>query len=429
MPIEQMPNPEDVAVTNEPQTQLDQFSAAMLILWTKKWSIVAVAVVTALLSYGALRLFFREEFKASGQIYSTRFNASDDARYPDTVSQIATSSHLLDKVRIAYKDHFKLSRAPAIEDFVKQFKVKTEVIQDTAVKKEFSPVIELNVQSAGREETRFLMETWLRVLVEDQGNYATEEAKIRWGAAKQTIDAIAIVAGAAEKRQADAAAEMVWLEKQLAEQMNRLAPGELIRPLLPKTQSVNDAASIAGSNSISFNVDHTVQNNNANGTPGLLARLEDAKLALALAQDEGDTVSVKKKQKLVELLSADISQTSQSIAELQLRVADSARRVSTSTREVEEARGRMREAHLFADRIEAIGSTHFLGTGADGLPVAGDIRAIAGPVVPDLRAWPKRTVLSVGVGVACGAFYCLWLLMALWMNALAAVANRGKDRA
>lgn len=422
MAIERM----DESCSNSTAGAPDAFGAGMLVLWQRKGWIIGVSLLATVACYGSLRAFFREEFKATGQVYSTRFNATDDARYPDTVATIATSHHLLDKVRVAFMHRYSVTKPPAIEDWVKQFKTKTEVIQDTAIKKEYSPIIELSVQAGGREETRFLLETWQRMLIEDQGNYATEEARIRLNATQVTFAKINADAHRAESEQATASADLAWLEKQFAELMNRLAPANLVRPLLPPTQSINDAASNPNGNTYSLRFDHTVQNNNGELAVGLISQVRDAKLKLALAQAQNEPGEVVKQQTLIGLLETEIAETSASIVSLQAQVANAAKRVSSATREVEEARGRMREIHIFADRIEAIASTHFIGE-SGGLPAAGDIRILAGPVVPDLRAWPKRTIISVGVGAATGAFYSLWLLLATWLNGLLALSARRKS--
>ncbi len=425
MPIEPMDT-----VVAEQQSKADAFTLGMLRLWKYRFWIIGVAAFATIGTYCILRFALPEEFKTTAQVYSTRFNASDDARYPDVVAQIATSEYLLDKVRIAYKNKYNPRRVPYIEDFVKQFRTKTEVVQDTAVKKEFSPIIELSVQSAGREQTQFIMNTWLKLLIEEQGNYAIDEARLRLKAAQEHLATVEKVALDAEQRQAETAAQLVWAEKLLAEKMNQMAPSNLVRALLPKTQSVNDSAAQAGTNQITLNVDHSVQNSTgdptANASHGLLYRLDAAKMDLAIAQSTGNTEEIQKNETLIQLLNKNVDETSSSVSQLQKRVAELTAQVSAATRDVEEARGRMREIHFFADRIEAIASSYYLDTTSE-LPAAGDIRVVAGSVVPDLRAWPKRTLISIGVGVTVTIFHCLWLLCALWLQMAGTAVSRWEE--
>ncbi len=426
MPIERI---------NEEKTtgrKLDTFSLGVVRCWQHRWWIIGVALFFTVATYLVQRYMLHEEFKVTAQVYSTRFNASDDARYPDVVAEIATSRYLLDKVRIDYKNQFHPKRVPYIEDFVKQFKTKTSTVQDTAVKKDFSPIIELTVQSAGREETKFLMDQWLKHLVEEQGNYAIDEARLRLTAAHNRLAEVQKVAVAAEQRQAKAAAELAWTEKLLAEKMNILAPSNLARPLMPRTQSVNDSAAQAGTNAITLNIDHSVQNltNDSTNNPskGLIFQLHQATIALRLAEKDNDTSTIKSSKDLIEELNRSIEETSTSVAQLQERVADLNAEVSAATREVEEARGRMREIHFFADRIEAIASSYYLST-ENGLPVAGDMRVLAGSVIPDLRVWPKRTIISVCIGAGVMIFYCLWLLFSLWLTGLLARSEKSDKTA
>lgn len=379
----------------------DPLGPVVIVLWHRKWFIAGLAILAFLASYLTLR-YFPEEFETSAEIYISRLNAAEDVRHPDAVAVLAKSDYLLNKVRDAYVERFRVPK-PVFEDFVKQFKTKTTVLQDTAVKKDFLPIVELTVRASGTEESKFLMDAWTRLLVEDFGNYVADEAKVRLTAAQVEEGLIETEIRESEEQLARTSTELAFAEKILAEKMNLLAPSELRRPLLRQTPG---SGTERGGSSMQVSIDQEV---GASGRePGLMAKLTEARINLALARTDGQTSDAQRLQRLTSVLETVAADVAASVTQLQGRVGKLLEEQQAATREVETGRTKLREMHTFSDKLNVIAST-YLHQQQKGLSAGGDFQVLTSPVLPDRRVWPKRTLVAAIVAalvffVAVAAF-------------------------
>jgi len=152
----------------------DPLAPQLLLLWHRKWMIIGIGLAAAVLTYIVL-LFVSSSYTVKSEIFVNRLPAIPEGETPnpDTVSTLLKSQSLLENVRNDFAKKFDI-HAPKIEDFVKSFKVESTVLQDTTVRKELSPVLELQVESKGADETRFIMESWIRHFIAEFGNYTVD---------------------------------------------------------------------------------------------------------------------------------------------------------------------------------------------------------------------------------------------------------------
>lgn len=371
--------------------------AHLLLLWTRCWYILGVALVVAVLTYGAMWLV-PEEFEASAAVYVNRMDVYDiQAINPNTVMSLAKNPELL---RAVYDDFVaKFGVKPGdFEKFVKQFDVKSEILQDTTVKREVSPVLELKVRFRGREQTRFLAESWVRHLVRKYGNVALDEAAIRADAMAKQDERLA-----SELRRLDA--EKAQLESRLAR--DRKFYAEILDVLAPSDLPASFLNASAREQSQVTLIHQPVPK-----PEGLLARyarlqLELDRLRAGLRGETTQTVEQLAAEEKV--LSGSILRLENQLQVLQESLARTQEALGTVTREYQLKRTEQEKLHAALDIYRSVAAAR-VNAEADGLPIASNVRAVSMPVMPELRVWPKRTLVAAGAAVAAVIFYALGLI-------------------
>jgi hypothetical protein len=382
----------------------DRLAPRVLYLWNRKWWIIIPTIVMFFLTY-FLMLFVKQDFAVSSEVYVNRLAVfQDNQASPQTVAALAKSDALLYRVREEFLARFKGERA-MFEKFGKQFRVKQETLQDTTVNKEFSPVLQLTVTATGREETRFLMQTWTRLLVEMYGNFATTEARLRLEQLQREDDRLDAELRSLEAERAQAAAELPAYRKLLAEQLDLLAPADL---KLPEAPSVVTGEQYSSNVTMQLAVEQAPQNRRT----GLLADLANAQLELYWLQATEETTApaITELEIEVGVLNRLAAEAQTSATGMQVRVADLQQKFETASRQIDVKRSQQRELHRFMDQIAAVAALYREPAG-DGHAVAGDLRVLSSPILPELRVWPKRTLTALIVAIATFVI-CLAALMA-----------------
>ncbi len=378
----------------------DPIAPYVILLWKKKWLIGGVAILTAVLTYVAL-LFVSSTFRVHAEIFVNQLPSVPEGQTPnpDTVASMMMSQSVLGKVRDDLVEKYEIE-PPPIERFGKAFKVNSTILQDTTVRRELSPVLELTVDGKGPEATRFTMERWTHHFVSDFGNYVVQEATLKRNAYLEEISQV-------ESRMAELTGQRVAIETQLpylrkiyAEQLELLSSARL------RENSRGDD----GSNNASVEVYMPA----ARMKPGLLERLSE--LRLQIRSGEAPTTAAQ----AVAALQASINDTETSIAAIQQEYARAINEDDRLSREIlmfEQLRTNLNSA-LARVSVAAAVQRH----GDDnGLPTGGDIRALSMPVTPEARIWPKRTFAAAAAGVAGGVLAVFFVLLSNYIANLTPV--------
>lgn len=378
----------------------DPIAPYVILLWKKKWLIGGVAILTAVLTYVAL-LFVSSTFRVHAEIFVNQLPSVPEGQTPnpDTVASMMMSQSVLGKVRDDLVEKYEIE-PPPIERFGKAFKVNSTILQDTTVRRELSPVLELTVEGKGPEATRFTMERWTHHFVSDFGNYVVQEATLKRNAYLEEISQV-------ESRMAELTGQRVAIETQLpylrkiyAEQLELLSSARL------RENSRGDD----GSNNASVEVYMPA----ARMKPGLLERLSE--LRLQIRSGEAPTTAAQ----AVAALQASINDTETSIAAIQQEYARAINEDDRLSREIlmfEQLRTNLNSA-LARVSVAAAVQRH----GDDnGLPTGGDIRALSMPVTPEARIWPKRTFAAAAAGVAGGVLAVFFVLLSNYIANLTPV--------
>ncbi len=386
----------------------DTLAPRLIYLWQRKHWPVGIALVVAVLTYGAM-WFVPEEFKTSAVVYVNRLQYYDQHQVnPNTVVMLAENPELLRQVYDDFTEKF--GRKPGdFEKFVKQFEAKTETLQDTTVKKEVSPVIELSVKYRGREQTRFLLESWQRRLIEKFGNFATLEARLRAEKVAAQVEQIEKEIRAAEAEQARASAELAFQQKLLAEKMDLLAPAELQKVMPLYQPRLQDASNL-----------QVLIQQPIPKPEGMVSRLARVRLQIEkIRASDGDAATTELLQLQAEerLLSSSITQLEKEIAELQSRVAALQETLSRASRAIDSKMQTLQLINKYLDGLRAAAASYREWDGT-GLPTAGDLRVLSQPVLPELRVWPKRTLVAGIAAVAAFLLTTVWLLIQNYVSTI-----------
>ena len=391
----------------------DPLGPHLLYLWERKLWILVPAMILFVLTYIAMR-FVAEEFKVTAAVYVNRLSTGqdrDDVPNASTMAQLLESGMLLHKVRDEYMAAFGLDYAPEFEKFARRFKAKTDILQDTSVRKDISPVIELEVQSDGTSQTRFLMESWIRNFIRDYGNVAASEAVVKRDNLQHEDELLEKDLQKLEGERSQLRTKLALQEKLLAQSMDILAPTEYQQRSVQadRTMSTDLDSHSIGDSTVQVSV------NSQSKPPGLLSKLTDVRLQLAEAA--GTSASEELQRKAAAITSV-IAETETSVTELQKVVADLQREVSRLDREVENKRSIQARLRVSLNKFftaAALASD----TLQNGMPAGGDVRAISMPVLPEQRIWPKRTFVAGGVALVAMLFISIALLLHRYLQTLA----------
>ncbi|MCX7718844.1 MAG: hypothetical protein N2111_10655 [Candidatus Sumerlaeaceae bacterium] len=373
----------------------DVLAPHILYFWSHRWGLVGFALACALAAYGAMWVW-PEEFETRAQLFVNPLRVVGAAASAETVAGLIKNDELLSKVREEYARRFG-GKPPVFEKFKKQFSTKTDILQDTAMRREVSPVISLSVRAQGREQARFLLDAWTRLAVAEYGNFSVANVRQKYDAAAERRTALEAELRAAEQEQSRLAVQLAYKEKVLAETMDILAPSQIRHSALQERRIASTVDS--GGNNFQVSVEPFV--NVPSQRLGLLARLADRRMELALARTAGGdaaTTAVARLEAEVAALSTVIADTEASVTALQAEVAALAEEHARAVRTVDSKRATLLEFNHFMDKVFTEVSM-FIDPAATQGRTGSDISILSGAVTPEKRVWPKRTLVGGAAGV------------------------------
>lgn len=394
---------------------VDTIGPRLLYLWHYRWWILVPSLLLGIVVYLVLRAL-PGEYKVNAEMYVNRLSAMpdrDDVPNPATVASLLQNDALLYQVRRDYVQTFNVENPPQFEKFVKAFKVRTNILQDTTVKKDLSPVVELEVQYAGTSETRFLMESWMQNFLTRYGSFATGEAASKRQALQFEASRLEGEIQQAVQRRSKLAAELAFQEKVLAELVDLLAPANPSPKASPARQDMadNNAGTAARVNLVL---------NMANKEEGFLARRARLQLELAQAQtalQDASTTPAARLEARLKALSQIIDETATSVSQYQAVVAQTQAALEEADRSIVIKRGTLDRVQQSIDRYTVITSATPSESTAE-MPAGSDVRALTMPVTPEKRVWPKRTVAAGSAALAAMVLISLALLVNQYLQGL-----------
>lgn len=367
----------------------DPWNKYILLVWDSKFYIIGVAILATILTY-ILLLFAPEKFRVNAELYVNQIEVLPDVEpsSPDTVTDLLKSQSVLSKVRDDFANEYQLSPPPPIEEFAKQFSVKSSILQDTTVRKQISPVLGLEVESRGSSETRYIMTRWIHHFINDFGNFTTLEAITKRDAYLKEKERLEDEIVELETLRAQYDAQLPYLRRILAENLDTLTPSFL----RGKESTGNEEV----------RVDFTIHST-PNRT-GLLERYTNLELQLR-SSPASTTASAE-----LQALGSYIEETRAKIAEAEKNLAAMTSERLKTTRRLELLATNQEKVNEALSRFITISASAVNSNGTSEYPASVDIRALSMPVSPDMRVWPKRTSTALVVGILAGVLSIFFVL-------------------
>lgn len=367
----------------------DPWNKYILLVWDSKFYIIGVAILATILTY-VLLLFAPEKFRVNAELYVNQIEVLPDVEpsSPDTVTDLLKSQSVLSKVRDDFANEYQLSPPPPIEEFAKQFSVKSSILQDTTVRKQISPVLGLEVESRGSSETRYIMTRWIHHFINDFGSFTTLEAITKRDAYLKEKERLEDEIVELETLRAQYDAQLPYLRRILAENLDTLTPSFL----RGKESTGNEEV----------RVDFTIHST-PNRT-GLLERYTNLELQLR-SSPASTTASAE-----LQALGSYIEETRAKIAEAEKNLAAMTSERLKTTRRLELLATNQEKVNEALSRFITISASAVNSNGTSEYPASVDIRALSMPVSPDMRVWPKRTSTALVVGILAGVLSIFFVL-------------------
>lgn len=399
----------------------DTFAEYVLTIWRKKYLILSVTFLLVILSIviPSIKGLISERYEVHSAIYInpppqlTGMDYSQIMTPAMSFEPLLTSDALIKEVKRQFEEKFNV-RVPKFELFKKRFKVETEIAEDTGIRRRYSPVMNLTTYGSTPKEAKFIMETWVTEAIKRYGDLPAQSLKFFLDYYENSLEETQKLLKQKEQDYVKVKWALHAKMKELIEKENILAPTNIPLDLQKRVIELGTARTAQ-------NVDVNIQQGTTERS-GLLTEL--ARQDIEIANLRGKLVSLEQSLKNLKNTSPDLSktelmpliektrselaaaeakrsalqekivQTNEEISNLQKEVADLELRFEALGREVDSLRQKFDLFSRFKNEAEAFaGVTNFQG---DYPPnYRSELRLVAGPVTPEIRVYPKRSIFAL----------------------------------
>ncbi len=387
----------------------------ILHLWKRRWVILGFCAATMVLTYLGLRLFHPNMFESRALVMvraqprTTNLDIEKEGIAPPSFKSMFTADETIIFLRNQYNQMVENGTLSAeeghtritspLEKYRVRFKVESVTEVDTTIATEFSPVMELRIRGESRGQTKVMADLWVNLVMNRFGNLMAEEAAWRLEVTRAKASRLgAELAEAVERREA-LADERMFSDSMMASLLRRLTSAPL-----------PEAITYAESDILPYNVysgprqtrsDLKVDMSDAR--PGLLEELGDLERAIALADGDGDDAAMAAEY---EYMSETVSSIRDEYRALSGVSSDLKAKLAELDAEITRLQYALRVNAGNAADAEAFFAA--VATDAEGNETHSTLRVISRPIVPDLRVWPKRTLIA---GIAAAALFAMLLVV------------------
>jgi len=384
---------------------------------------------------------------------------------PPTYEVILLSDDLINQVKYGFEAMRNISGIK-LEEFRRAFSVETEIVQDTAVKRDYSPVLELSMQAESPQDAKDLMDLWTGLFIENYGNVIPNEALYASQVCEKQIETIEEKLKGLEEQHTQVRWQLPYKIKELTDKENMLSPApveydfqkpihyyykwrtsqqveiQVRAPQLPqgpglKTRLTELDVDIAKREAVKQLMDKLLDEEKQivklEGRPDEAAifRLLSTKLSqeeiqnlleqktysevlnpLYISLKEIAAINLKELEASRaehRVLVGKIATTEKEIAQLQEDVARLDQQYSRLDREVQTLRDQYRLISDVKNQAD-LEAGIYAGSPSDASE-AGDVRILAAAALPDMRTYPKKTLTCLIVGVLGFLLSCLLVVL------------------
>lgn len=201
------------------------FSGFMLLLarlWRARWFIIGCAAAFCIITYVNLRFLTSETFRSQAVFYVTK---EVDAV---TMEALITSMDAIASVRDKYRKQFPDSKdITDLIRFSKRFHYKREIVEDTSIRRRYSPAAVLEADAMSPQKAQTLTRLWVEEVLNRYGGFSGTESRFRAEAGRKLLEELAQKEKALAQRQAGLRIRCTELEKRLYSAMETLSPARV----------------------------------------------------------------------------------------------------------------------------------------------------------------------------------------------------------
>jgi uncharacterized protein involved in exopolysaccharide biosynthesis len=259
----------------------DAFSEYVFVIWRRKYLILGVTFLFIILTVGVITMtnILGDKYEVNAALYINQIPPIKSADFDMlqtpafSFEPLIKSDDLLFQVMTKYEEKYP-DRANKFELFKKRFKVKTETVEDTSIRRRFSPVIRLTTYGPTPHESTFIMNTWIALAIDRYGDLPGESMKFYIDYYKDELQNIQTQLENKEKEYVSTKWELHASMKELIEKENILAPVGVPIDLGKQYRWIGDTRNLQS-------VDVVVQPKEDTGQVGLIT--EETRLAIDIS--------------------------------------------------------------------------------------------------------------------------------------------------
>ena len=390
------------------------FATYLVHLWRKRFLIILGTIVCMALMAIYVQFVAKEAFRSFAQIMIKEprkvTDTERDSLSPVTYQYLLMNEDLLLQVRDEYARAVKMSPGQLkLEKFKTAFEITTDIIQDTSIKKEYSPVIMLSADAGTPQKAKTLMEIWLKHFMSRYGDIISREAAY---SSQYYLDEVEKVKKTLQEKED----RFLTLRRELPFKIRQLTSRELLLSPAPADFDFQDQRRSYYKYRQQSNVEVTMPEPILQlQSEGLEKELVNIELDLAAAQAENDASKIKILQAKKEALTAKIGEIRTDIARLQAETAKMEKEFQILSREVVS----LRDLHQYLMDLKNqadvdAGAVRYSpqNDGAERM----DIAILAKPNLPELRVFPKKTFFCLIAGVVGFFLTCFVIIFDKFMK-------------
>ena len=390
---------------NEEKRDQYTFASYVLELWRKRFiiiigTIICMAVTAIYVQYVAV-----EKYRSFAEIMikePRKFVDNErDALTPVSYEYLLLSKDLIQQVRNEFCRETGISPAALkLEKFKNAFQVESELVQDTTVKIEFSPVISMFVDAGSPEHAQLLMEIWLKHFMERYGDLLAKNSDFSASYYTQKINNI-------EKELERKEARFLQLRRELPFKIRSLTAKEIILAPAQVRLDYRDERRSYYKYRETSNVEISMEEPVIiSGYESLERKLTEVDIDMAAAEARDDQKGVselraKKKaiQEKIDKLATEINNLQDETASMELEFQQLARDVN-GLRDMHQYVMDLRNQTQVDAQAMDYAEKHEQGERSD-------IVILARPSLPELRIFPKKTFSCLIAGFVGLILSCL----------------------
>jgi len=387
------------------------FASYVVYLWDKRVWLIAGAILCAAITWIYVKYIAKEKYRSYSQIMIKEpkkiTDSEIDSITPLTYKDILLNDGLIRQVRDEFcKTVGIATKGLPIEKFREGFEIKSQIVKDTTIKIEYSPVINLSVDADTPERARALMDIWIKTFMKYYGDILARNASYL------SRDYGEMANKLSEKIEEKEAA-LYKLRWEIPFKIRQLASNEmLLAPAQINWEFRGDQRRSYFKYRDSSEVNIAMQEPPLSPAMvnGLKEQLIQTELELAAAKVENNAAKIVPLEAKQKALQEKIAQTTADIAALQRETAALETQFQTLAREVIALRDQYTYLSDLKNHADVDAHSLEFANNGDGMERS-DVAIISPPSLAELKSSPKRVLATLLAAVIGSILTALALIL------------------